>query len=135
MTDRDFSAHTLMHRMNMELVSLSPQECVIRMPVEGNRQRAGFLHGGASAALVETAGSFAANEHAQTIAEDTPLVAVGVELSIQHIAAAADGYVTATATAVQLGRSRCVHRVDVKNEDGEMISTALISNQIIRPRK
>ena len=133
MTSKDFAEHTLMHRMNMELTSLSPQECIIRMPIEGNRQRAGFLHGGASAALVETAGSFAANEHAQSMSED--LVAVGVELSIQHISAAADGYVTATATSVQLGRSRCVHRVDVKNEDGEMISTALISNQIIKARK
>ncbi|MDO5048273.1 MAG: PaaI family thioesterase [Actinomycetaceae bacterium] len=134
MESKDFAEHTLMHRMNMQLVSLSPSECIIRMPVEGNRQRAGFLHGGASAALVETAGSFAANEHAQSIATDTPLAAVGVELSIQHVSSAADGFVTATATGVQLGRTRCVHRVDVKNEDGEIISTALISNQIIKAR-
>lgn len=134
MSNQDFADHTLMHRMNMELVSLSPEECVIRMPVEGNRQRAGFLHGGASAALVETVASFAANEHAQTLVTDTPLAAVGVELSIQHITSARDGYVTATATAVQLGRSRCVHRVDVRDEDGEIISAALMSNQIIKAR-
>lgn len=126
----DFADHTLMSRMNMELVELSPTKCVIRMPVEGNRQRAGVLHGGASAALAETAGSFAANEHAKSI--DEADAAVGVELSIQHISSARDGYVTATAVALQLGRTRAVHQVEIRDDGGKLVSAALISNQIIR---
>ncbi|MDO5034701.1 MAG: PaaI family thioesterase [Actinomycetaceae bacterium] len=120
----------LMHRMEMEVVEVTPTKSIIRMPVEGNRQTAGYLHGGATAALAETAGSFSANAHAQTLSEDSR--AVGVELSIQHISSAKDGFVTATATAVHLGRTRCVHRVEITDEGGKTVSVALISNQIIR---
>lgn len=125
-----FDKQTLMARTEMEVIKLSPTNCVMRMPVDGNRQTAGVLHGGASAALAETAGSLASREHARTIGDD--FVAVGVELSIQHIRPAKAGYVTAAATAMHLGRTRCVHRVDITDEGGRLISTSLISNQIIK---
>ncbi len=126
----NFDKQTLMARTEMEVIELSADHCVIRMPVDGNRQTAGVLHGGASAALAETAGSLASREQARTFGRE--FVAVGVELSIQHIRPARDGYVTATATAMHLGSTRCVHRVDITDEDGRLVSTALISNQIIK---
>ena len=56
---------TLMEATGMEVLEHSATRTVISMPIDGNRQSAGILHGGASAALAETAASFAAQIHAR----------------------------------------------------------------------
>lgn len=118
---------SLMDRMGMELLEHSAQRTVIRMPVSGNTQRMGILHGGASAALVETAGSMAASA---SIRDDNHM-AVGVELNISHLRTVADGFIYATATAEHLGRTSTVHMVRVTDQANRLIATARISNRII----
>ncbi len=109
----------------------SPQLLLGRMPVEGNTQPIGLLHGGASAALAETLGSFAAYLHA--IQYDK--VAVGVDLSISHLSPARSGQVIGTCRAIKLGRTTCVHSIDIKDEAGRLISTARITNMLMpRPQ-
>lgn len=120
-----------MTRLGMEVVTCSASSAIVRMPVAGNTQIHGVLHGGASAALVETAASLAASEHAHALSPDGNLMAVGTDLSISHIRPATNGFVTAHAMAEHLGRTRTVHRVTVENEGGKMVSSALVSNRII----
>ncbi len=49
--------------MGIRITEAGPERVVATMPVEGNRQPYGLLHGGASAVLVETLGSIAAALH------------------------------------------------------------------------
>jgi uncharacterized protein (TIGR00369 family) len=93
------------------------------MPVAGNTQIAGILHGGASAALAETLGSFAASLHAGEGRH-----AVGVDLNATHHRAAAHGIVRGTCTAVHLGRTVTTHEIVIADEDGRRVCTARITN-------
>nr|WP_276310948.1 PaaI family thioesterase [Schaalia canis] len=119
-----------MERMGMEVLEHRVERTVVRMPVAGNTQRVGILHGGATAALAETAGSLAAST---TVTDDHTIV-VGVELSISHLRTAREGMVTATAVPEHLGRTSTVHLVRIEDEKGRLISTARISNRLI-PRR
>ena len=97
------------------------------MPVRGNTQVVGFLHGGATAALCENAASAAANAHAWKQGK----VAVGTDISVSHLRPTSEGNVTATAEATLLGRRRAVYKVAVHDERGRLIATALVSNMIV----
>lgn len=118
----------------MEVLVHSPERTVISMPVEGNTQSAGILHGGASAALAETAASFAAQIHARRVHGADRGFAVGTELSISHISSARAGTVTAEAEALHLGGSSTVHLVTLRAEDGRLISSARVTNRILARR-
>lgn len=141
------STHTeLGAKLGMKVIEAHEEKTVITMPVDGNTQVAGVLHGGATAALCETAGSTAAFIHAHKLAGDADpesgwnkvavgsarrLTAVGTELSVAHVRSARGGVVTATATAVHLGRRTTVHTVVVSDETGNTVATAIASNMII----
>ena len=115
----------------MEVLEHSAARTVISMPIDGNRQSAGILHGGASAALAETAASFAAQIHARETHPGMQAYAVGTELNASHIAAGREGMITATATAVHLGRSSTVHTVEIRDEADRLISIARVANRIL----
>ena len=122
---------TLMEATGMEVIEHSAVRTVISMPIDGNRQSAGILHGGASAALAETAASFAAQIHARETNPGKQAYAVGTELNASHIAAGREGTITATATAVHLGRSSTVHTVEIRDEADRLISIARVANRIL----
>lgn len=105
---------TLLTRLGIELTSLAPDYCTARMPVEGNVQPLGLLHGGASAALAETVGSFAAWQHA-----GKGRIAVGIELNATHHRSARDGWVVAEARALHLGRTLATYDISIRVETGE----------------
>ena len=115
----------------MEVLEHSAMRTVISMPIDGNRQSAGILHGGASAALAETAASFAAQIHARETNPGKQAYAVGTELNASHISAGREGIITATATAVHLGRSSTVHTVEIRDEADRLISIARVANRIL----
>ncbi|WP_421083991.1 PaaI family thioesterase [Rothia nasimurium] len=117
----------LSQKLGITILEASPQLMVATMPVEGNTQPVGLLHGGASAALAETLGSIAS----YLSVYDQGKVAVGVDLNITHIRPVTGGTVTATCRAVKLGRTVCVHTVDITTEDGKLAATARITNNII----
>ena len=127
-----FSQHglgTLIPKMGIFFEELTAEYTVATMPVAENTQPGGLLHGGASAALLETLGSFAANE-----AAPEGYVAVGTELNISHVRSATSGLVRGTCIALKIGRSQCVHRIDITDERGKLISTGRMTNSII-PRR
>src|SRR5699024_3475709 len=93
--DGYFIKGSLLERLGIELTELRPDYCTARMPVAGNVQPMGLLHGGASAALAETVGSFAAWMHA-----GEGSYSVGIELNASHHRAAREGWVVAEAKAL-----------------------------------
>ncbi len=127
MTDSTFPEHTLMTRMGMTLDELGADRTVGRMPVTGNTQPFGLLHGGASAALAETLGSYAANAHAEQFGRR----AVGVELNVTHHRSATDGEVIGTATALHRGRSLATYEVVVEDPRGRRVATARLTCMLI----
>lgn len=115
----------LAEKMGIELLELSAERAVATMPVAGNTQPRGLLHGGAYLVLGETLGSLAANVWA---APDG--YAVGIEISASHSKSATTGVVTGVATAISLGKTLTVHEIVVTNEKGERCSTVRITNLI-----
>ncbi|MDY3049697.1 MAG: hotdog fold thioesterase [Rothia sp. (in: high G+C Gram-positive bacteria)] len=117
----------LAKKLGIRILQASPELTIATMPVEGNTQPVGLLHGGASAALAETLGSLSAF---LSVAEQKK-AAVGVDLNITHLRPVRSGTVTARCQAVKLGRTVCVHTVDLRDDADRLIATARISNQII----
>jgi uncharacterized protein (TIGR00369 family) len=115
----------LAEKMGIQILELSAERAVATMPVEGNTQPIGLLHGGAYLVLGETLGSFAANVWAHPDGH-----AVGIEISASHTKSATRGLVTGTATALSLGKTLTVHEIVVTNEAGERLSTVRITNLI-----
>lgn len=113
----------LAEKMGIELLELSAARAVAKMPVEGNTQPLGLLHGGAHVVLAESLGSFAANVHAHPWG-----YAVGIELNASHHASIKTGYVIGTCTAVKLGKSLTTHEVKMTDESGNLLSTVRITN-------
>lgn len=113
---------TLAERMGMELLEAGAQRTVARMPVAGNTQPYGLLHGGASAALAETVGSIGAALHA-----GADRIAVGVDLNATHHRAVREGHVTAVATPLSLGRSVAAYEIVVTDDDGRRVCTARLT--------
>lgn len=116
-------------KMGIRFTELTAQRCVATMPVAGNEQPAGLLHGGAHLVLAETLGSVAAKLHAGPGRE-----VVGIEIGATHHAAVRSGLVTGTATALKLGGTLVSHEVVMTDEDGRRLSTARITNLVLQPR-
>jgi 1,4-dihydroxy-2-naphthoyl-CoA hydrolase len=113
---------SLMQRMGIEMVEASPERLVATMPVAGNTQPYGLLHGGASVVLAETLGSFGAALHA-----GPGKAVVGLDINATHHRAARSGIVTGTATPITLGRTLACYEVVVTDEDGRRICTSRIT--------
>lgn len=120
----------LAERMGISLIELSAERAVATMPVVGNRQPLGLLHGGAYVVLAETLGSFAANVWARTLNK----FAVGIDINASHSKSATEGVVTATCTAISLGRTITLHEIAVVDATGERLSTVRITN-LLRDRR
>lgn len=110
-------------KMGVRVLRASAEEVVATMPVATNTQSFGLLHGGASAALAEATGSWAAVIHA-----GPRRTAMGVDLNITHHRGARAGTVTATATPVHRGRSSATYQVVVTDDDGRRLATARITS-------
>ncbi|MGO1947657.1 PaaI family thioesterase [Brachybacterium alimentarium] len=124
---------TLVERCGMELVSLDADGGVMTMPVKGNTQPAGLLHGGATIALAESVASFAAILRARDV-HGEGAQAVGTSVSALHHRSARSGLVTATCTARHSGRQVASYLVDVHDEAGTLLSTVTVQTMLLPPR-
>jgi uncharacterized protein (TIGR00369 family) len=120
---------TLDKKMGIEIIEASPQRLVGTMPVEGNTQPFGLLHGGANVVLAESLGSVGTHLHAGPTRR-----IVGIEISASHHKVATSGVVTAVATAVTLGKTLCTYNVEITNDKGERTCTARITCLILAER-
>ncbi len=119
---RAMNPSSLMDRMGIEVVEASAERLVATMPVEGNTQPYGLLHGGASVVLAETLGSIGSSLHA-----GPDKAVVGLDINATHHRAARSGLVTGTATALSLGRTLACYEVVVTDEEGRRVCTSRIT--------
>lgn len=117
----DSEEGTLMDTLGMEVVNRDPDRTEVRMPVERARQVVGILHGGATAALIETAASVAARA-----AAPEGVIPVGAELTVSHLRSVSRGWVTATASPLHRGRRTVVYQVAVTDEDERTIAVGTL---------
>jgi uncharacterized protein (TIGR00369 family) len=116
--------------MGIEIIEASPQRMVGTMPVSGNTQPFGLLHGGANVVLAESLGSIGSHLHAGL---DRRIV--GIEISATHHRAAKSGIVTGVATAISLGRTLASYEVVITDEEGVRTCTARITCLILSETK
>ena len=116
------SLGTLMETLGLEFLESGPDRVVARIPVKGNTQPYGVLHGGATAALCETVASFGT-----ALAAGPDKIVMGVELNVNHIRAVREGYVTATGTPLHLGRTTAVWDMRVHDDDGRLVAVSRLT--------
>ena len=115
---------TLMETLNIEFVDAGEDFVIAKMPVDKRvYQPDGVLHGGATAALAETVGSFAAH-----IFLDTKNYFVrGIDISANHIKSVKEGFVYAKATFIHRGRTMQIFNIDVTDDHGNLVSTCKLT--------
>jgi 1,4-dihydroxy-2-naphthoyl-CoA hydrolase len=112
----------VVERTGIEIEIAGPDRVVGRMPVAGNTQSYGMLHGGMSCVLAETLGTMGAAIHAGPDRR-----AVGVELNATHHRAVREGTVTGTATALHRGRTVATYQIQLTDERGRLVCTARLT--------
>lgn len=114
----------LADRMGITLLEAAPERVVATMPVDGNTQPYGLLHGGASVVLAETLGSIGSAMHAARLFNG---IAVGIEVNATHHKAARAGLVTGVATPLRLGGMIATYEIVITDESGERVCTARLT--------
>ncbi len=122
-----FGMGALAEKMGIELRSASAERVVGTMPVAGNTQPYGLLHGGASAVLAESLGSV----HAALNAGPENVV-VGLDLNCTHHRGLTDGVVTGEATTLSAGRTIVATEIRITDEQGRPVCTARLTC-LVRP--
>jgi 1,4-dihydroxy-2-naphthoyl-CoA hydrolase len=120
--DVQYPDEQLAARMGIEITSWEADRVVGTMPVTGNRQPFGLLHGGANGVLAETLGSTAAALHGWP--ERAP---VGLELSCTHHRAALDGVVTGVCTPLSVGRTIGTFEIVITDDEDRRVCTAKLT--------
>ena len=115
----------LTRKMGVEFLELSAEHSVARMPVAGNTQVIGLLHGGAHVVLGESLGSVSSAIHA-----GPGRYAVGIEINATHSRSVTSGFVTGICTALVLGRTLATHEIVMRDEEGRRLSTVRMTNML-----
>jgi uncharacterized protein (TIGR00369 family) len=116
------AAGALMQRLGIEWLEVSPERIVARLPVEGNTQPYGILHGGATAALCETVASFGA-----ALRAGSERIVVGIELNVNHLRGVREGHITATGVPTHQGRTTAVWSMEVRDDGGDLVAVSRLT--------
>ena len=116
------SQGTLPGRMGITISAATAEQVVGSMPVDGNIQPYGLLHGGASCVLAETLGSLGA-----ALQAGPGRFAVGIEISATHHRAVSDGVVTGVATRVHGGRTTATYEIAISDGQGRRVCSARLT--------
>jgi uncharacterized protein (TIGR00369 family) len=117
-------------KLGITVLEESAERVVATMPVQGNTQSFGLLHGGASLAFGEALGSWAAVIHASSLGKN----AVGLDISGTHHRGVREGVITGVATAIRLGNTVTSHEVVMTDQTGARLCTVRITNLIVEKR-
>jgi len=125
------SSNTLMETLKIEFIEIGDDFVTCKMPVDSSvHQPAGILHGGATAALVETVGSFAS----RYFINEKDLAVRGVEITTNHVRSVSKGYVYAKATNIHMGRTMQIWEVKVTDELNKLISIGKLTTLAIKKK-
>lgn len=121
--------NTLLEALDIQCIEIGEDYIVATMPVNNaTRQPMGLLHGGASAALIESIGSFGSTLLID-LSKEAP---VGLEINANHIGSMKDGMVKAVGKIVHAGRRTHVWQVDLTDmETGKLICTGRLTVMIV----
>lgn len=123
----EMSKGTMIENLGIEFTEVQVGLIKAKMPVdERTFQPFKLLHGGASAALMESIGSFGSH----VLVQEKGQAAVGIEINANHVGSAMSGYVEGVAKIVHQGSSTHVWQIDIFREDGKLISTGRLTNLI-----
>lgn len=118
-------------KLGITYLEVGADRTVATMPVEGNTQPYGLLHGGALLALGEEVGSVTAGLHA----EERGKVTVGLDVSATHHRATRRGIVTATAVPRHAGGTVATIGVEIRDDHDHLVSTFTITCLLVEPRR
>jgi uncharacterized protein (TIGR00369 family) len=116
----------LADKLGIRIIDFDPGRLVATMPVEGNEQPFRLLHGGATCALMESIGSWAA-----MLGAGAGRQAVGIELNASYVQAATSGTVTAVCTPVRRGRTLATYRIHVTDERDRLTASGRLTCLIL----
>ena len=120
--------NTLAEALGIEVTAIGMDSVTLRMPVDHRtHQPMGILHGGASVALAETAGSIAANG---TI-DHQKQVCVGMEINANHLRPVRTGYVTGVACPIHLGKSTQVWEIKISDDKGKLVCISRLTIAVL----
>ncbi|WP_086885589.1 hotdog fold thioesterase [Streptomyces rhizosphaericus] len=120
-----FSTDYLGSRIGVRILEASAERVVGTMPVEGNTQPYGLLHGGASAVLAETLGSVGAILHG-----GSSRTAVGVDLNCTHHRSVRSGLVTGIATPLHRGRTTATYAITISDAQNRRVCSSRLTCQL-----
>jgi len=121
--------NTMMEVLGIECIEIADDYIKSRMPVApATKQPMGLLHGGASAAMIESIGSMGS----ALILDLTKEAPVGLEINANHVSSATDGHVVATGKVVHAGRRTHLWQVDIHHEEtGKLICTGRLTIMVV----
>jgi 1,4-dihydroxy-2-naphthoyl-CoA hydrolase len=124
----DRGAGTMVGHLGIRFTEVGPDFLRATMPVdERTRQLMGVLHGGASVALAETIGSFAAN----LCVDHTRFYCVGQEINANHVRPAASGLVTATAKPFHVGTRSHVWHIEIHDDRQRLVCVSRLTMAVV----
>jgi uncharacterized protein (TIGR00369 family) len=117
-------------KVGVVVTDWNPDRLVATMPVEGNQQPFGVLHGGATCTLAETIGSMAA-----AVAAGPDKQVMGIELNVSYLRAATAGTVTAVCTPVRRGRMLSTFLIEISDDQGRPTASARLTTIALPQRE
>lgn len=120
---------SLAPKLGVEFLEISAERVVARIPVDGNTQPYGILHGGATAALCETVASIGT-----AVAVGVDRRVMGIEINVNHIRAIREGFVTATGVPLHMGKTTAVWDIKVHDDEGRLAGASRLTLIIREPR-
>lgn len=119
-----FNENTLMSHLGIEVTNYNTDSVSGKMPVDHRtHQPMGLLHGGASAALIESLASIGS----AMMVDLKKQFIVGLEINTNHIRGVKSGYVYCKATCIHKGRTTHIWSADITNEEGKLVSTGRLT--------
>lgn len=123
------SDNTMGSYLGIEFIEAGDDYLTARMPVnEKTKQPIGIMHGGASCVLAETVGSTAANY----CVDNNRSYCVGLDINTNHVRAMREGFVYGTARPFHLGKSTQVWGIEIKNEQGQLVSVTRLTMAVLQ---
>jgi 1,4-dihydroxy-2-naphthoyl-CoA hydrolase len=120
--------NTMVEHLGIEFIEIGSDFLVAHMPIDHRtKQPLGIMHGGASCVLAETVGSAAANY----CVDQNKYYCVGLDINTNHIRAARQGWVLATARPFHLGKSTQVWGIMIVNEQIQLVSVNRLTLSVL----
>lgn len=121
--------NTLMEHLGIEVLEITPDFLLARMPVDHRtHQPYGLLHGGASVALAESLGSLAAF---MTLDDPQTQQPVGVEINANHLRSVTSGYVYGRCVPLHVGRRSQVWEIKITDEKDRLVCVSRITIMVV----